>query len=77
MKTYVDNFPPYSRNTSCDLRKQTNADRFRAMTDEELAMFFDLEAFLCPWCDVSCGGVEELPCRQCILKWLKQEVSDA
>lgn len=52
---------------------KTNADRIRAMTDEGLARFFDFEAFLCPWCDVSCGGVEELPCRQCILKWLKRE----
>ena len=51
----------------------TNADRIRAMSEEELARFFDLEAFLCPWCDVSCGGVEELPCRQCVLAWLKQE----
>lgn len=52
----------------------TNADRIRAMTDEEMARFFDLEAFLCPWCDMSCGDVEEIPCRQCLLKWLKQEV---
>ena len=57
-------------------KQKTNADRIRAMSDEELAKFFDSEACLFPWCDMSCGDVEETPCRQCILKWLKQEVSD-
>lgn len=51
----------------------TNADRIRAMSDEELAKFFDSELFLSPWCDMSCGYVEEAPCRQCMVKWLKQE----
>lgn len=53
--------------------KKTNADKIRNMTDEEMARFFDLEAFLCPWCDMSCGDAEELPCSKCMLEWLKQE----
>ena len=56
-----------------EAKPKTNADRFRAMSDEELAKFFDTELFLSPWCDMSCGYVEEAPCRQCMLKWLKQE----
>ena len=59
--------------SDCVWYKPSNADRFRAMPDEELAKFFDTELFLSPWCDMSCGYVEEAPCRQCMLKWLKQE----
>ena len=44
------------------LNPQTNADRIRAMTDEELAYFM--------------ANIE--PCRESAwLDWLKQEVSDA
>lgn len=56
-----------------EAKPKTNADRIRTMSDEELAKFFDTELFLSLWCDKSCGYVEEAPCRQCILKWLKQE----
>ena len=61
--------------------KQTNADRIRSMTDEELAEFLD---------KVSCGCEEcpkerecmypltqfdvELPCSKVLLKWLKEEI---
>ena len=57
-------------------KPKTNADRIRNMTDEELAKFFDCEACLFPWCDMSCGDVEEIPCRKCIFKWLKQEYAE-
>lgn len=53
--------------------KKTNADRIRGKDDEGLAEFIYSEMFLIPWCDMSCGDVEEPPCRQCVLKWLKQE----
>lgn len=51
----------------------SNADRIRAMTDEELAKLLDNAR-------VSCGGVMGgrncmADCRQCWLDWLKQEVS--
>ena len=55
---------------------KTNADRIRWKDDDGLADFFYNEAFLAPWCDMSCGDVEELPCRQCILEWLKQECAE-
>lgn len=79
MKTYVDNFPPYSRNTSCDLRKQTNADRIRSMTDEELADFLERVADGCDSCPIlkectySDGEISE---KQIRLKWLKQECTE-
>jgi hypothetical protein len=52
----------------------TNADRIRAMTDEELAKF---EATLgChPLASKDmCRGVNQ--CSVCWLEWLKQEVTD-
>ena len=60
---------------------QTNADRIRAMSDEELA-----DALVgCrhnPWCDYSKGactyvGTERYgKCQMCALDWLKQEATD-
>ena len=55
---------------------QTNADRIRSMTDEELA------EFMRPW-DSGCPRWKENPlpcsdwdnCGECWLKWLKEEVS--
>ena len=51
--------------------KQTNADRIRAMSDEELAKTLSGEEIY-PWC------AEEEPCKydsctDCVLVWLKQE----
>ena len=56
----------------------TNADRIRAMTDEELAAWFFSGDF--PWCvyeeDVVPCTYEDIPvhpCDRCLLNWLKQE----
>ena len=53
--------------------QQTNADRIRAMTDEELAKTFETDFATCPpnagedkWCD------KDADCKQCWLDWLKQ-----
>ena len=55
----------------------TNADRIRAMTDEELAEF--LTPVKCVDCHLLDCGVEEIgdnrTCEQRIRDWLKQEVS--
>lgn len=60
------------------LRKTTNADRIRAMTDEELAEWFHRIQY-----DVSdyyCGGHSCEPTlptgKECWLGWLKQEAND-
>ena len=58
-------------------KPQTNADRIRAMSDEELA------EFMRPW-DSGCPRWKENPlpcsdwdnCGECWLKWLKEEVKD-
>ena len=59
-------------------KPQTNADRIRAMTDEELADAFHLEG--CPkgkWItDCLCDLMREPyphECKKCWLEWLKQE----
>ena len=59
--------------------KQTNADRIRNMTDEELAEWFD-QNFACrrhEGCLAEKCCNDTITCRQAWLKWLKQEVSDA
>ena len=70
----------YRQNTAgihgCDNGKpkqKTNADRIRGKDDEGLAEFIYSGMFLIPWCDMDCGNVEEPPCKECILRWLKQE----
>ena len=51
----------------------TNADRIRAMTDEELARHFSFR-----WCppDRHCTALDKITCYDCWLDWLKQEVKD-
>lgn len=52
--------------------KATNANRIRTMTDEELAKFIYITEP--PWCTHidTCGADDD--CRDCLLKWLKEEV---
>lgn len=56
----------------------TNADRIRAMSDEELVAWFYSGDF--PWCvyeeDVVPCTYEDIPCHpcdRCLLDWLKKE----
>ncbi len=52
---------------------QTNADRIRSMTDEELAEFFARKSpcnHYCNYIGKSCNGVS---CKQGILEWLQSE----
>lgn len=62
----------------CDGRKMSNADRIRAMTDEELAEFIAevRNAITCVISDEdSCRNPDE-PCQKCWLRWLNQEEAD-
>lgn len=66
--------------TKYEPKPQTNADRIRSMSDEELAEFFtpfyyDGPKFYCPaQADVGEGEcAAKSDCRQCWLDWLKQE----
>ena len=49
-----------------DKRQMTNADRIRAMSDEELAEFLSCCGCPCPARDCHAS------CKDCILDWLKQ-----
>lgn len=59
-------------------RTITNADQFRAMTDEELAAWC-VEHFMCPevrpWCKTrEHGAIRD--CKKCWIDWLKQEARE-
>ena len=59
--------------------KQTNADRIRAMTDEELSYYLDgLAGDGCPPQMSPICNKERYKCnvRKCWLEWLKQEATD-
>lgn len=49
----------------------SNADRIRAMSDEELAEMF--APTMCPYLEEDCT---RLGCKECILKWLKQPAEE-
>jgi len=58
---------------------QTNADRIRSMTDEELAKWFGTRGHACPerWKACNIGIVDhEDDCIPCWLEWLKEEAKD-
>lgn len=68
--------------TKCD-NKQTNADRIRNMSDEELAEFMQKMEYTCfvdfiGYADKGCGR-NEISCKDCrakaptILEWLQSE----
>lgn len=61
--------------------KHTNADRLRAMSDEELAVQLALPYLaIQPWCSehITCPYISEDPtlCDKCVLDWLRQEAQD-
>lgn len=76
MGNYLAKLAKMQTNIRTAMEKQTNADRIRSMTDEELAKFIYEQA------DCFCAaryGVcikDEDTCRAAWLKWLKEEVKD-
>lgn len=52
--------------------KQTNADRIRSMTDEELAIHM-----MCPndtgLAEIECDKSDSCNCYECLLNWLRAE----
>jgi len=54
---------------------QTNADRIRSMSDEELAM-----NMMCPnengLAEINCDKSDSCNCYECLLKWLQSEVEE-
>ena len=57
----------------------TNSEKIRAMTDEELSEFANVDG-LTPWCKDRnpCPQMNNDPCdcRPCMLDWLKQECDE-
>lgn len=74
------------------LQPKTNADRIRAMSDEELADFFfespEIEFTVCEYCQYFGGHTSDTPCKhdmgRCFIsakneafkKWLKQPAEE-
>ena len=56
----------------------TNADRIRAMSDEELAEFITIRQERCDYCQLSYieGACTETLCEDAMLKWLRQPAKD-
>ena len=54
----------------------TNADKIRAMTDEDLNDLFMIEydGSYIFWRPVNSNQCKRKECRECFLDWLKQEV---
>lgn len=63
-------------------KPQTNGDRIRSMSDEELAEMFERWVVDCGCNNVPCEKVceerrseyQQISCRQCWLEWLRQGV---
>lgn len=56
-------------------KAKTNADRIRAMTDEELAMEICTDFGGIPWCK-NIPECQDSLCVGCVVKWLKQEAEE-
>ena len=72
----VKDYPPYLDYPK-ERRLITNADKIRAMTNEELAAFLELDRD-CYRCTLKCIGHDGKPlsraaCMLKVLDWLKQE----
>lgn len=67
MSTYAEKCKDFEE------KKQTNADRIRSFSDEELAM-----NMMCPnesgLGEIECEKSDNCNCYACILKWLQSEV---
>ena len=65
----------FNVNDLFEQKKQTNADRIRSFSDEELAM-----NMMCPnengLGEIECDKSDNCNCYACILKWLQQEVEE-
>lgn len=78
MRKSISAFSPYEMAETLSkamqtFQKQNNADRIRAMTDEELADWLYEWAGSSINCDSDCVGTT---CRECWLEWLKQEADN-
>jgi len=59
-----------------DAMAVTNADRIRAMSDEELAKFIGEEGFHCEICSKGVNSECDLRCSTYCLEWLQQPAEE-
>lgn len=59
-----------------EAKPHTNADRIRAMTDEELAEFLQKNRGGCKALTTKSYVCDNTDCKACWLDWLKQEVEE-
>ena len=67
---YVDKGALGTQPSNWKPKEQTNADRIRAMSDEELAKVPSQFGYSCVFPQKECG--ESDTCEKCLLEWLKQ-----
>lgn len=62
-------------NYNASKKRITNADRIRAMSDEELAMFLADDNRVCPPHHPNCGKYTN-GCTGCFIEWLQKPAED-
>lgn len=76
----VDSPDPAMEIDCCYYKAATNADRIRAMSDEDLAELLDEKECPVKHCpNLSEDGATMIPtssCRECWLEWLKKEADE-
>ena len=65
-----EDFETMANKKDCRKRTFTNAERIRAMSDEELAKVPSQFGYSCVFPQKECG--ESDTCEKCLLEWLKQ-----
>lgn len=71
----IDSPDPDMKRDCRHFREKTNADRIRAMTDEELAHWLNSCGCICETCSHSANCVDPYNLSRCVggvLEWLKQ-----
>lgn len=72
-----DDVIPYCVEGPCDYEANTNADKIRSMSDEELAKFLAEESgYMCKLCPLEGPYCEGLMCKEMTLIWLKQPMEE-
>lgn len=72
----INDSPDIEAERECrNYKRMTNADRIRAMSDEDLAI-----NMMCPnengLAEIDCDKCDNCNCYECLLKWLQSEVEE-
>ena len=75
-KEHYKSAQDFARKLIDHAKPQTNADRIRAMSDEELAKFIGEEGFHCEICSKEVNSECDLRCSTYCLEWLQQPAEE-